>query len=72
VDIGPFYDLSAEVIRVNGYMIKQAAAASGAKILVPGRVVILRDGVSSFTFHHAYKEGIWLISSTSLATSLSS
>jgi antiviral helicase SKI2 len=47
VDIGPFYDLSAEVIRVNGYMIKQAAAASGAKILVPGRVVILRDGVSS-------------------------
>jgi antiviral helicase SKI2 len=46
-DIGPFYDLSSEVVRVNAYMIKQAAAASGAKILTPGRIVVLRDGVSS-------------------------
>lgn len=45
-DIGAYYDLSAEIVRVNGELVKQAAFAQGAKILGPGRVVVLRDGVS--------------------------
>jgi hypothetical protein len=44
-DIGAFYDLSAEVVRVNATLIKQAAFAAGAKLLNPGRIVVLRDGV---------------------------
>jgi hypothetical protein len=44
-DINAFYDLSAEVVRVNASLIKQASFAAGGKILIPGRVVVLRDGV---------------------------
>jgi antiviral helicase SKI2 len=49
-DIGAFYDLSAEVVRVNATLIKQAAFAAGAKLLNPGRIVVLRDGVGHPVF----------------------
>lgn len=42
-DISAFYDLSSEVVRLNTQLMKQAAWAPG-KQMIPGRVVILRDG----------------------------
>lgn len=42
-DIEAFYDLSAEIVRVNTAMMNQAAWAPG-KHLVPGRIVLIRDG----------------------------
>lgn len=42
-DISAFYDLSAEVVRLNAQIMNQAAWAPG-KQMVPGRVVLLRDG----------------------------
>jgi len=50
-DIEAFYDLSAEVVRVNTGMLKSAAwATAGGKIFNPGRIVILRNGVSFMVF----------------------
>lgn len=46
-DIEPFYDISAEAVRVNKSLTKTASwAPLGGKIFNPGRVVILRNGVS--------------------------
>lgn len=42
-DIEAFYDLSAEIVRINTSLVNQAAWAPG-KHLSPGRVVLLRDG----------------------------
>lgn len=42
-DIEAFYDLSAEIVRINTAMMNQAAWAPG-KHMSPGRVVLLRDG----------------------------
>lgn len=42
-DISAYYDLSAEVVRLNAQIMNQAAWAPG-KQLIPGRVVLLRDG----------------------------
>lgn len=41
-DIGAFYDLSAEVVRLNTQIMTQMAWAPG-KQMVPGRIVLLRD-----------------------------
>ena len=46
-DITAYYDLSAEIIRINTQLLKVASwHAPAGKILAPGRVVLLRDGVS--------------------------
>ncbi|BEJ13916.1 hypothetical protein CspHIS471_0310900 [Cutaneotrichosporon sp. HIS471] len=42
-DISAFYDLSAEVVRLNAQIMRQAAWAPG-KQFAPGRIVLLRDG----------------------------
>lgn len=42
-DISAFYDLSAEVVRLNTRIMNQAAWAPG-KQLIPGRIVLLRNG----------------------------
>ena len=44
-DIEAFYDISAEVVRINTALMNQAAWASG-KQMSPGRIVLLHDGVS--------------------------
>jgi antiviral helicase SKI2 len=44
-DIEAFYDLSAEIVRINKQLMDQAAWAPG-KQLAPGRIVVLNDGVS--------------------------
>ena len=47
MDIGAFYDLSAEVVRFNTALMKAASwSPAGGKSFAPGRVVILRNGVS--------------------------
>jgi hypothetical protein len=47
VFIGAFYDLSAEIVRVHSALIKNASwSLGGGKSFAPGRVVILRNGVS--------------------------
>ena len=47
VDIGAFYDISAEVVRVNAALIKTASwAPQGGKSFSSGRIVVLRNGVS--------------------------
>ncbi|KAK4685405.1 antiviral helicase SKI2, partial [Tremellales sp. Uapishka_1] len=44
-DIGPFYDISSEVDRINKAILKTASwAGQGGKMLAPGRLVILRNG----------------------------
>jgi len=46
-DISPFYDLSAEVVRINTQFITKASWETGlGKTLAPGRVVVLHNGVS--------------------------
>ena len=46
-DIRAFYDLSAEIVRVNAQLLKTASWNNQAgKILSPGRVFVLRNGVS--------------------------
>ena len=55
-DIDPFYELSSEAVRLNKELLKQAAwLPAGGKLLCPGRVVIVRDGVclSSDSVHIA-------------------
>lgn len=42
-DIAAFYDLSAEIVRVNAKLMAQMAWAPG-KQMVPGRIILLRDG----------------------------
>ena len=47
-DISPFYDLSAEVVRINTQFITKASWETGlGKTLAPGRVVVLHNGVSN-------------------------
>lgn len=42
-DIGAFYDLSAEIVRLNGQLMSQMSWAPG-KQMIPGRIILLRDG----------------------------
>lgn len=44
-DIEAYYDLSAEIVRLNRTLMGQAAWAPG-KQMIPGRIVALHDGVS--------------------------
>lgn len=44
-DINPYYDISAEVVRMNKELLKVASwSPAASKILLPGRVVLLRNG----------------------------
>ena len=46
-DIGAFYDLSAEAVRLNAVLMRLAGwSPQAAKTVNTGRVVVLRDGVS--------------------------
>nr|XP_019010148.1 antiviral helicase SKI2 [Kwoniella pini CBS 10737]OCF48929.1 antiviral helicase SKI2 [Kwoniella pini CBS 10737] len=63
VDIDAFYQLSAEIVRINQNIFKQASyAQNSGKLFVPGRVVILRNG------HLPGNLAILLRSATSLTT----
>jgi antiviral helicase SKI2 len=47
-DIGPFYDLSAEVVRLNTQFVSKASLVLNAgKTFGSGRVVVLKNGVSN-------------------------
>lgn len=47
-DIESFYDTSLNVIELNATMLLKALNHSfGAKYMTPGRVIVLRDGVST-------------------------
>lgn len=47
-DINTYYELASEVVRLNQEIINKATENQhGSRLLVPGRVVILRDSVSS-------------------------
>jgi antiviral helicase SKI2 len=51
VDIGPFYDVSNEVVRINSILMRAAMFNSqSGKAFAPGRVVVLRDAVSGLLF----------------------
>ena len=48
-DIRAYYNLSADLVELNDRLLALTAASPrGAKSLSPGRVVVLRDGVSEW------------------------
>lgn len=53
-DIGSYYDTCAQIAELNYKMMTLAVASpQGAKSLDQGRVIILRDDVSSWLCHNA-------------------
>lgn len=47
-DINAYYDISADLVYINQQLLFMASGhPQGIKSLLPGRVVILRDGVST-------------------------
>lgn len=49
-DINTYYDVSADLVYMNQQLLSMASThPQGMRSFSPGRVVILRDGVSAFT-----------------------
>lgn len=52
-ELSPFYDASAELVYLNSWIVNNAAVSNqGSKIFNMGRIVLLRDSVSSFVGCH--------------------